>query len=93
VSILHVEPFENRSDEGLLAKTDAGTIFLGVDFDAAELAGWAEIGHFVLFREPGLNFDRNFGSVLWVQHWDVVNVQKHQNTIAVEREVGVGLGL
>ena len=68
MSILHVEPFENRGDESLLAKTDAGTVFLAVDFDAEGLACWAEIGDLVLFREPGLNFDRSFGSVFCVQH-------------------------
>jgi len=68
MSILHVKPFENHGDEGLLAKTDASTIFLAVDFDAEELAFRAEIGDLVLFREPGLNFDRSFGRVFRVQH-------------------------
>jgi len=70
VSILHIESFENRGDEGLLAKTvgGAGSVVLAVNFDAEELACRAEIGDLVFFREPGLNFDRSFGSVLWVQH-------------------------
>ena len=68
MSILHIESFENRCDEGVLAKTDAGTMFLAVDFDAEELACRAEIGDLVLFQEPGLNFDCSFGSVFWVQH-------------------------
>jgi len=74
VSILHIESFEHRGDEGLLAKTDrgagagAGTVFLAVDFDAEELAGRAEIGDLLFFREPGLDFDCSFGSVFWVQH-------------------------
>ena len=101
MSILHIESLENRGDEGLLAKTDAGdgagagagTIFLSVVFDTKELACWAEIRNLVLFREPGLDFNRSFGSVFWVHHRDVVDVQKHQNTIAVEIEVGVGQGL
>jgi len=96
VSILHIESFENRGDEGLLAKTDrgagagAGTVFLVVAFDAEELACQAEIGDLVFFRKPGLDFDRSFGSVFWVQHRDVIDVQKHQNTIAAQIEVGVG---
>jgi len=49
VSILHVEPFENRGDEALLGKTGAGTMFLTVDFDAEELTCRAEIGELVLF--------------------------------------------
>jgi len=69
MSILHVEPFEIHGDEGLLAKTDAGTVFLAVDCNAEKLAFRADIGDVVLFREPGLNFDRSFGSsVFWVQH-------------------------
>jgi len=74
VSILHIESFENRGDEGLLAKTDrgagavAGTVFLAVDFDAEELACWAEIGDLLFFGEPGLDLDRSFGSVFRVQH-------------------------
>jgi len=66
--ILHVESFENRGDKGLLAKTDAGTVFLIVDFDAMGLACRAAIGNLVPFREPGLNFDLSFGSTFWVQH-------------------------
>jgi len=99
VSILHIESFENSGEEGLLAKTDRGasaggsTVFLVVDFDAKELACRAEIRDLVFFREPGLDFDRSFGSIFWVQHRDVVDVQKHQNTIAAEIEVGVGQGL
>jgi len=68
VSIRHVESFENRGDEGLLAKTDAGTVFLMVNFNAEELASRAKIGDLVLFREPGLNFNRSFVTVFWVQH-------------------------
>ena len=68
MSILDVEPFENCGDESLLARTDAGTVFLAVDFNAEELAFRAEIGDLVLFQEPGLNFDLSFGSVFWVQH-------------------------
>jgi len=68
VSSLHVEPFEDHGDESLPAKTDAGTVSLMVDFDAEELPCRAEIGDLVLFREPGLYFDRSYGSVFWVQH-------------------------
>jgi len=101
VSILHIESFENRGDEGLLAKTDAGdgagagagTVFLAVHFDAEELACRAEIRDLVFFQDPHLDFNRSFGSVFWVQHRNVVDVQKHQNTIPAEREVGVGQGL
>ena len=50
MSSLHVELFENRADESLLAKTDAGTIFLAVDYDAEELPCWAEIDELVLVR-------------------------------------------
>ena len=52
----------------------------------------AVIGDLVFFREPGLHFDFSFGSVFRVQHRDVGHVQKHQNTIAAEIEVGVGQG-
>jgi len=97
VSILHIESFENCGDQGLLAKTDhgagAGTVFLAVDFDAQELACRAEIGDLVFFREPSLDFDRSFGSVFRVQHRDIVDIHKHQNTIAAELEVGVRQGL
>jgi len=70
VSILHVELFENRGDEGLLAKTDASasSVFLGLDFDAKDLGCRGEIGDLVFFQEPGLSFDHSFGSVLWVHH-------------------------
>jgi len=99
VSILHIESFENHGDDGLLAKTDAGagagagTVFLTVDCDAEELACRSEIRDLVFFRKPGLDFNRSFGSVFRVQHRDVVDVQKHQNTISAEMEVGVGQGL
>jgi len=99
VSILHIELFENRGDEGLLAKTDhsacagAGTVFLAVDFDAEELACRAVIRKLVFSREPGLDFDRGCGSLFQVQHRDVVDVQNHQNTIAAEIQVRVGQGL
>jgi len=78
-----------------LTKTDrgAGTVSHAVDFDAEELACLTEIGDLVLFRDPGPDFDRSFGSVFRVQHSDVVDVQKHQNTIGAEIEVGVGQGL
>jgi len=67
VSILHVELFENHGDATLLAKTDAGTVFLTVDFDAEELPCRPELGDCVNIREPGLNFNCSFGCVLWVQ--------------------------
>jgi hypothetical protein len=68
ISILHVEPFENRGDEGLLGKTDAGTVCNEVNVYAEEWGFRAEIGDLALFGQPGLNFDCSFGSVLWVQH-------------------------
>jgi len=68
VSILHVELFQKCGDESLLAKTDAGTVFLAVDFNAEESACQAKIGDLVVFREPGLNFNRSFDSVFCVQH-------------------------
>ena len=51
MSILHVESFENRGDEGPLAKTDAGagSVFLAVVFDAEELVCQAKIGDHVFF--------------------------------------------
>ena len=53
-----------------LANTDASaaSIVLTVDSDPEELACLAEIGDHVFYREPGLNFNRSIGSVLWVQH-------------------------
>jgi len=93
VSILHVELFENCGDEGLLGKTDATTVFLRVDFVSEQLARRAVIDDSPIFGEPGLNFDRSFQSIFWVQHQDVVEVQKHQNTITTEIEFGVGQGL
>jgi len=99
VGILHIESFENHGDEGLLGKTAAGagagggTVFLAVDFDAEEFACRTEIRDLVFFREPRLDFNRSFGSVFWVQHQDVIDVQKHQNTVSEEIEVGVGQGL
>jgi len=82
VSILHIESFENHSDEGLLAKTDAGasagagagTVFLAVDSNVKELQCRAKICDHVFFREPGLDLNRGFGSVFWVQHRDVIDV-------------------
>jgi len=72
MSILHIESLENRGDEGLLAKSDrcavAGTVFLAVDVDAGKLACRSEIGALVFFQEPGLDFDRSFGSVFSVRH-------------------------
>jgi len=62
-------------------------------FRCEELACRSEIPDLVFFRKPGLDFNRSFGSVFWVQHRDVVDVQKHQNTIAAEIEIGVGQGL
>ena len=64
-----------------------------MDFDAKDLACWAEIREVVFFPEPGLDFESNFGRFFPVQHSDVVDVQKHENTIAAEIEVGVGQGL
>jgi len=49
VRFLHIELFENCGDEGNLVKTDAGTVFLVVDFDGKELVCWAEIGDLVFF--------------------------------------------
>jgi len=57
MSILHDELFENRSDYGHLANTDAGTVYLLVDYDAEELACRANIGFLLHFRDPCLNFD------------------------------------
>jgi len=76
VSILHVEPFENRGGESLLATTDAGAgaVLFAVDINGEELACRAEIGDCILSREPGLNFDRSFDCVFWVQHRDVIDV-------------------
>jgi len=68
VSILHVEPFENRGDKSLLTKTDDSTVFLAVDCDAEGLAGQAGIRDRVLFPDPGIDFDRSFGTVIWVHH-------------------------
>jgi len=68
VSILHVELFENRGDESLLAKTDSGTVFLGLDFDDDELACPAGNSDFVPYGDSGLNFDRSFCSILWEHH-------------------------
>jgi len=74
VSILHIESFGNRGDEGLLANTDCGTgggacpMSLAVDFDAEELEGRAKIGDYVLFRDPGLDLNRRFGRVCRKQH-------------------------
>jgi len=61
MSILHIELFENRGDERLSAKTDAGASasFLAVDVDANELVSRAEIGDVVFFREPSLDCDRS----------------------------------
>jgi len=49
MSILHIELFENHGDEGLLTKTDAGTVFLAVDFDDKEFVCWTEIGDLAFF--------------------------------------------
>jgi hypothetical protein len=51
VTISHIESFENRIDEGLLAKAAAsdGSAFLAVDFGVKELACRAEIGDLELF--------------------------------------------
>jgi len=72
MSILHIESFENFADEGILAKTDGGagasTVLLAVHFNVEELACQAEICDAVFFQEPGLDFDRSFGSVFRVQH-------------------------
>jgi len=68
VSSLHVELFENCGADGILGKNDTSNVSLTIDFDAEESAFQAGIGVLVLFQEPGLNFDRSFGSVLWVQH-------------------------
>jgi len=67
VSILHIESFENCGEKGLLAQTDAGTVFLAVDFDAEELACRAEIRDPEFFQEPGLDLDRSVGSIFRVQ--------------------------
>jgi hypothetical protein len=66
VSIPHIEWFECRGDEGLLAKTDAGdgTVFLAVDFHAVELVHWVELCDLEFFSESGLDFNRTCGSVI-----------------------------
>jgi len=68
VSIPHVESSENSGDEGLLAKTDAGTMLLTVALNAEKLVCRAVMGHLVLLPEPGLNSDRSIGMVFRVQH-------------------------
>jgi hypothetical protein len=99
VSIVHIKLFENRGDEGVLAKTDAGasagarTLLLAVDTDAKDLACRATIRDVVSFREPGLDFNHSFWSVFWVQYRDVIELQMYGNTIAAEIEIGVGQGL
>ena len=56
MSIVHIETYENRGDEGHLARTaagagaSAGTVFLAVDFDLKELACRAEIRDRLIFR-------------------------------------------
>jgi hypothetical protein len=64
VSMLHIESFEIRGDEGLLAKTDAcaGTFLLVVDLHAKEMACRAEIRNLIfslkrstIFREVFVN--------------------------------------
>ena len=64
MSMLYVKSFENRGDKGLLAKADA--MLVVVDLNAEELTCRAEVRNLVLLREPGLNFDRSFGSVFRV---------------------------
>jgi len=55
------------------------------------LASRAKIGDHEFIQKPGLDFDHSLGSVLCVQHRDVVDVQAQLNTIAAEIVVRVGL--
>ena len=68
----------------------ASTIVHKVDFNSEELASGAEKGNVVLYREPDLDFNPSFGTVLRAQKPDVVDVQNLQNIIAKEIEVSVG---
>jgi hypothetical protein len=90
VSILNVELYENRGDEGILAKTDTITGFFTVDCDAEEFECQAGIGDLVLLQEPGLNINYRCGIVFDIHHRDVVDLQRPQNAIAEEIEVEVG---
>jgi len=96
MSIVHIESFEDRVEDGLLPKIDcgagagAGTVFFMVDSDAEQLVCRGEICDLVFFRALGLDFNRSFGSVFQVNYRAVIHVQQHQNTIAPEIKVGVG---
>jgi len=91
--ILHVESLVNRGDVCLLAKTDAGAVFIAVDPDAEELPCWTEVRDLVFLRELRLDLDRCFGGRLCtsIHHGDVIDVQKDENAIVADIEVRIGL--
>jgi hypothetical protein len=67
VSILPVELFDNQGDDGILANTDAGKVFIGMDVNPEDLGWPGKICKRLQCRDPGLNFDRSFSSVLLIQ--------------------------
>jgi hypothetical protein len=89
--MLHAESSEDCGDIGFLSETDSGII--AVDFDAEELACGAKVGDLVLLWELRFDFDRGFGSSLRIWHGDIFDIQKYENTVAAEIEVGIGWGL
>jgi len=62
VSVLHAKSSENCDDIGFLSKTDPGT--MAVNFDAEELACWAEVRYLVFLSEFRFDFNCSFGGGL-----------------------------
>jgi hypothetical protein len=74
VTIFHAESIEDCGDIGFLTETDSGTIFIAVDLDAEKLACRAEVRDLVFLWEFRFDFDRGFGSSLWLWHGDIVDI-------------------
>jgi hypothetical protein len=69
--MFYAESSENRGDIGFLTETDTG--IFAVDFDSEELACRAEVHDHIFLWEFPFDFDRGFGSGLWVRHEDIID--------------------
>jgi len=93
MSMLHAESSQNCSDIGCLTETDSGSNFITVYLDGEELMYRAEDCDHVFVQEVFLDLDRYLVGHLRILHGDIINIQKYQNTIAAEIEIGIRSGL
>jgi len=89
VNMLRAESLENSGDIGFRTETNSGTNFIAVDLCAKELVCRAEIGNLIFLWQFCLDIDGSLGGGLRILHREIVNIQKYQNAITAEIEVGI----